>query len=67
MSAKDKLRIGDKVTFDAFNHDEEKDMFGRGWVKEIDTDNDQIIIQTTRKLIWVQTDGVSLVKQGKKN
>lgn len=56
------FKIGDKVTFDAYNHDEEKDMFGRGWVKEIDTENDQIIIRTTRKLIWVQTAGVSLIK-----
>lgn len=56
------MKIGDKIQFECYNHDTEKDMFGRGWIKEIDEENDQIIIQTTRGIIWVQTAGVSTLK-----
>jgi len=53
-----KVIVGQKVMFAYYDHDKCKDVDGRGWVKEIDTDNNQIIIQTTRGVIWVETDGV---------
>lgn len=65
MKNKLTYKVGDKVQFDCWNHDTEKYMFGRGWVKEIDLDNGQIIIQTTRKLIWVEISGVNPINQNK--
>ncbi len=57
------FKIGEKVQFECYNHDTDKDMFGRGWIKKIDTENNQIIIQTTRGVIWVEPSGVSYIRK----
>ena len=57
------VKVGDKVTYEACHEETGQDMFGIGWVKEIDDKNNRIWIQTTRKFIWVETAGVTKIQK----
>lgn len=50
------LQIGQKVHFEYWDSDLCKDIYGTGWVTEIDKYNGIIHIQTTRKLHWIEYD-----------
>lgn len=50
------LKPGDKVYFNYYDHDKCKDVSGRGKVTDVDTDNDQLLVQTTRGLHWMQIE-----------
>jgi hypothetical protein len=51
-----KLAKGDKVRFEYYDHDKEKEVSGVGKVKDIEPENGVIHIQTTRILHWMEYD-----------
>lgn len=51
-----KLTVNDKIKFNYFDHDLEKEIFGRGRLVEIDLNNGRYMVQTTRKLHWMEYD-----------
>lgn len=54
---KQKIKAGDRVSFEYWDGETGKDIFGKGRVTDIDTKNATIHIQTTRTLHWLEYDG----------
>lgn len=51
------LQVGQKVKFNYWDHEEDKEVYGTGRITEIDEDgNGIVLIQTTRKLHWMEYD-----------
>lgn len=54
--AKSGLQVGQKVRFQYYDHDKEKEVQGVGRITDIQKDNGVIHIQTTRTLHWMEYD-----------
>lgn len=55
------FKVGDKVLFEYYDYDACKDVFGRGWVREIDDENHSVIVNTTRGLKWMEPAAIRQV------
>lgn len=56
-----KMKERNKVHFEYWDNDLCKDVSGIGWIKEIDTDNNQIIVSTTRGIKWMEPDAIKKI------
>jgi hypothetical protein len=58
-------KLGDKVHFEYWDSELGKDVYGRGWIREFDNPNNQVIVSTTRGLKWMEPDAIKRLIKSK--